>query len=90
MLNPNEIETSNRADTDTDTDTLKKDMDQLRKDVAALGKSAQQRSRDQLQAGVDKAYERFGGLSHEIETRPYTGILVAFGTGLLLGRILAR
>lgn len=86
MIDPNEAETSNSSE----TETLQKDTERLREDVAVLSRDARHSARGQAQAGIDKARERFGGLSHEIEARPYTGIVVAFGTGLLLGRLLGR
>lgn len=84
-----------------ETDALRKDMEQLRKDVAALTESIKRRSNDQMQAGIDTARERFNemrreasrhtqDLSGEIEARPFISILAAFGIGLLLGKIFGR
>lgn len=72
------------------TDALQKDIEQLRKDVAALTQSVKRRSNDQLQAGLNSAREHAGDWSHEIEARPYVSIFVAFGAGLLLGKLFSR
>lgn len=98
MIDPNEGATSNPGNpgnpTETgnpsDTDALRKDMEQLRKDIAALGSNAKHRARGQAQARIDQACGRFDSWGHEIEARPFTSIMVAFGSGLLLGKLLGR
>lgn len=84
-----------------ETDALRKDLEQLRKDLGALTDSIRHRSNEQAHAGMDIARERFNelareagrhtqDLSGEIEARPFTSILAAFGIGLLLGKIFGR
>ncbi len=84
-----------------ETDALKKDIEQLRKDLGALTDSVKHRSSEHAQAGIDSARERFDemrreasrhtqDLSGEIEARPFTSILAAFGIGMLLGKLFGR
>lgn len=77
-----------------DADTLRNDLEQLRKDFKALSEQVKHRSREQVQAGVDDARDRIGGYlgdcCKEIEARPFTSIIAAFGAGLLLGKIFGR
>lgn len=84
-----------------ETDALRKDMEQLRKDLGALSDSVKHSSNEYAQASLDMARERFNELcreagrhtqelSGEIEARPFTSILAAFGIGLLLGKIFGR
>ena len=84
-----------------ETQALRKDLEQLRKDFAALRDSAQRSSEAQFQAGVDSAREHFDqwqqeagrrveDLGAEIKARPFTSILAAFGVGMLLGKTFGR
>lgn len=76
--------------TSPETDALRQDMEQLRKDLSALSENIKRRSNDQLQAGMESARHRVDELGGEIQSRPYTSVLAAFGVGLLLGKILSR
>lgn len=73
-----------------EADALRKDLDQLRNDLAALGEVVQKKSKNRMQAGVDKAKECFDSLGEEVQSRPFTGMLATFGIGLLVGRMLSR
>lgn len=90
---------ANSADKDTPRQTiadspeaaaLRKDIEQLRKDLAALAESVRHRSSDQVQAGFDTARQHAGDLGREIEARPLTSVAAAFGIGLLLGKLFSR
>jgi len=72
------------------TDTLRKDMGQLRKEFASLRNSVRQHSADGLHAGIDKARKGGKTVGSEIEGRPYVSIMTAFGIGLLLGWLFRR
>lgn len=74
----------------SETDALRKELDQLRDDLTALGQTIQDKSKDQIQAGVDKARDCFENLGDEARSRPFIGMLATFGIGLLIGRILSR
>lgn len=87
--------------TTKDYATLRDDVDALRKDLANLtekmrgmsgerfesaraqAREAAQRVRDRGQAAVDE-------VGHRIEERPLTSVAVAFGVGMLIGRLLDR
>lgn len=78
------------AETTEDTDALRQDIEQLRKDLAALTDSVKQRSNEHMQAGLDSARDRAGELGEEIEARPFTSVVTAFAVGLLLGKLFSR
>lgn len=73
-----------------DTEALRKDFEQLRKDFAALSENVKSRSNDQVNSGINKAYESLDGMSSELQSRPFTLMLSAFGIGLLLGKVFSR
>jgi len=84
-----------------ENEALKKDIEQLRNDLAALAKSYKASGEQQAQAGLDSArgkyYElrdeasrRTQDVGSEIEARPFTSVLAAFGIGLVLGKLLGR
>ncbi|HLQ86489.1 MAG TPA: hypothetical protein VK110_10090 [Salinisphaeraceae bacterium] len=73
-----------------ETDALRKDVEQLRKDISALSDTIKQRSNEQLHAGLDSARSQVKDWTGEIESRPITSIVTAFGIGLLLGKIFSR
>lgn len=86
---------------DTELDDLKKELETLRGDFSSLLDTLKKTSGAQAQAGVDAARdsaERLRGhasdaaasLESEIQDRPYTSILAAFGIGFLLGKLLDR
>lgn len=73
-------------------DMVKADVSALRDDiknlVAAFGKNARERV---ASAGdTVKIYSKKGAVAaeHQIVEHPFTSVAVAFGTGLLLGRLL--
>lgn len=79
-----------QANRPSEVDVLRADLDRLRKDVGALSQSARRKSNQRFEAGVGKASERLRDWGGEIQARPVTGILAAFGVGLLLGKLVSR
>jgi len=84
-----------------ETEALKKDIEQLRADLAALSESFKNSMNAQAHAGLHKARDHFQDAaqeagrytqqwSDEIKTRPYTSVIAAFGVGLLLGKLFSR
>lgn len=101
MANPPEREKGTPISSAPETEALRKDMEQLRKDLAALSDSVKRSSSEYAHAGMDAARDRFNDirreagrhtqeLSGEIEARPFTSILAAFAAGLILGKIFSR
>jgi len=78
----------------TEMEQLKSDLASLRKDVAALTEAYKDRGVERARAtaeGVrDQASQAAQTVSHQIEDRPYTSVLSAFGIGLIIGRLLDR
>ncbi|HEU4619261.1 MAG TPA: hypothetical protein VFV10_14575, partial [Gammaproteobacteria bacterium] len=74
------------------------DMDEIRKDVAAIARSLKEMGGAKKQEALaratelgDRARQRAGEaeqrLEQEIEERPFASVLTAFGIGFLLGKI---
>jgi len=85
----------------SETDALKKDMEQLKRDLSTLSDSVKQSASQRAQAGVDSARGTYDDLKRqadrqaqdlgsEIEARPFASIFVAFGVGLVLGKLVGR
>ncbi len=87
---------------DADIDTVKNDLSKLRSDIASLKDSFQSFATDRVRSKFNSAQETVDewtdkartrsresleDLSEEIEERPLTSILLAFGVGVLLGRL---
>ncbi len=86
---------------ETETQTLKKDLDSLRNDFQTLttdvreisekqARNSANAARERSQDLADEAKKRSKELGAEIEARPYASIASAFGAGLLLGALLKR
>lgn len=73
-----------------ETDALREDLEQLRKDFSALSEKYKQSSYSQARAGMDKARDSVNSLCEEVEARPCASLVTAFGLGLLLGKIFSR
>lgn len=84
-----------------ETESIKKDIEQLRNDLAALAKSYKAAGEQQARAGLDSARGSYNDLrdeasrrtqdvGSEIEARPFTSVLAAFGIGLVLGKLIGR
>ncbi len=84
-----------------DIDSLKADLNALRSDLAALTESLKERGYHEARARFDKAKaqaseareqaaQMAGNVGHQIEERPLTSVLTAFGVGFVLGKLLGR
>lgn len=84
-----------------ETDAIKKDLEALRKDLrelaASVRASGEQRAHDSLERARHQyddlrrqAGKRGQELGAEIEARPFTSVLAAFGIGLVLGKLIGR
>jgi len=84
-----------------DFETLHKELDQLRADVAALMNtlkgiaadetgSAYESVRRSAQKAQEQAAQTAGTVGQEIGERPFTSVLSAFSIGLLIGMLLSR
>lgn len=91
----------NPTETRTETEALKKDVEQLRADLTALTESMKQRTNERTHARMDRARgqmrtaaqegERYARqVCKEIEARPFVSILAGIGLGVLLGRLFSR
>lgn len=82
------------ADNDADLEKLKADLAALRKDVVSLTEAFRDRGVERARMGAEGVREQATHaaqtMSHQIEDRPYTSVLAAFGIGLVIGRLLDR
>jgi ElaB/YqjD/DUF883 family membrane-anchored ribosome-binding protein len=78
---------------------LQEQLDNLRKDFAEVTKTLREmtsayakESQDRVKVGQaqDQVKESFGKVQSEVESHPYSSMAVAFGVGLVLGKILDR
>ena len=87
--------------TANETDAIKKDMEALRKDLHELANSVRASGEKRYQDGLDQARGKYDELRHEanrrtkefgaeIESRPFTSVMAAFGIGLVLGKLIGR
>ncbi|MDA3942793.1 MAG: hypothetical protein PF694_04550 [Bacteroidetes bacterium] len=85
----------------SETDAIKQDMDALRKDLRDLADSVRTSGEKRYQDGIDQARDKYNELrgeasrrskevGAEIEARPFTSVLAAFGVGLILGKLIGR
>lgn len=89
------------ATTDKDMEDLKAQVEALRADLAGiseslknLGGDAASEGRERIRRAAEqargKARDTIGALESEIEDRPLTSLLTAFGIGFVLGKLLDR
>jgi len=81
-------------DLSSDVQALKKDLAELRDDIAAMGgtmvsegKKRASKMRASVEDSVESSVET---VRDTIEERPFTSLLVAFGAGLVFGKFLDR
>ena len=92
-------------DVDKEMNQLRSDVAELREDMAALVKTmkdagveqghhfydrAQERARETGEAVRERAHEAYNAVGREVEERPLTSVLAAFGTGFVVGMLLDR
>ena len=90
---------------ETEFDTVKDDLSKLRTDISSLTEAFQSTATDRFRRQWTGAQDKFDKISNqarsqgrekledlaeEIEGRPLTSVFVAFGIGILLGRLLDR
>lgn len=86
---------------ESESQTLKQDLESLRNDFQSLAQDVRTISENQARAGAstarskasewtDEACQRSKEFGAEIEARPYTSVATAFGAGLLLGALFKR
>lgn len=84
-----------------ETEAIKKDLEQLRRDLGALTEAFKRSSQQRAQEGAEQARERFNAvrqqaegqaeeIGSQIKQRPFTSVLAAFGVGLVIGKIIRR
>ena len=93
------------ANIEGDFATVKEDLNKLRSDIASIKNTLQEVATEKVRARVNDAQQKFDKWSEtaryrsraslenfaaEVEDRPLTSILVAFGLGVILGRIFDR
>lgn len=75
-------------------DVLKNDLGSLKDDVSNIAKSLARKGSAQLNDAVDGGKARLeagvGVLEEQITARPLTSLLLAFGLGILLGKLTQR
>jgi ElaB/YqjD/DUF883 family membrane-anchored ribosome-binding protein len=90
---------------ESEFDTFKDDLAKLRADVANLSAALRDVTSDTVHEQVDairgrinrltdsakiEGQQRLDELTEQIEERPLTSVLIAFGVGLLIGRLFDR
>jgi ElaB/YqjD/DUF883 family membrane-anchored ribosome-binding protein len=87
--------------TNKDMEALRHEMAQLRNDFSAMTRTLKDLAGDagseayaRMQEGAEQARQRAeraaNQVSHSIEERPFTSVLVAFAVGLLMGILFGR
>jgi ElaB/YqjD/DUF883 family membrane-anchored ribosome-binding protein len=88
-------------DVTKDTEALRRDLEQLRNDFAAMGRTVKglagevgsetyARVRDRADKAREQAEKAADTVAHTIENRPLASILIAFVVGLILGMLFGR
>ena len=90
-----------KAELNQDFNALKNDLDALRSDIAKLSDTVRGIAGDGVQSATARVRETAGRVrdsgaamteefGHRIEERPLLSVAVAFGVGMLIGRLLDR
>lgn len=85
----------------SDTEQLRADLDQIQKDVAALTETLKNLGADRGQEGLDAVKRAAAATESQVKAavksvedqvseRPFPSVLVAFGLGFLIGKLLDR
>jgi ElaB/YqjD/DUF883 family membrane-anchored ribosome-binding protein len=85
---------NNNQDLQAQLDTLREDFSELTKTMKTMSadyaKQGQQKVRDGAQQARAQAAQSLDQAKQEVEARPYTSMAVAFGVGLVVGKLLDR
>ena len=85
---------SNNQEPQEQLDSLRKDFSEVTKTLKDMTRAYAKDSQDQMKEAADQvgkqAKESYNKVQGEVETHPYTSMAVAFGVGLILGKILDR
>ena len=77
-----------------DLTALRTDFKDLGKDMASAARTGAEAAKDRIRSAVDSAKEHGEDaakkLKGQIEEKPLTSVVVAFGAGILLGALLKR
>lgn len=87
-----------RAGDDTDLDTIVKDVEALKKDIAALMERVRESAGDTVGSEACRLYDAFAAsgeksiaaLARQVEDRPLSTLLIAFGLGFIGAQLLKR
>jgi ElaB/YqjD/DUF883 family membrane-anchored ribosome-binding protein len=81
-----------KSDLSSDVEALRADLARLKEDLRSMGGSLADQARGSARSAKDAATAKWddsvSAVHHQIEERPFTSVLVAFGVGLLVGKIL--
>lgn len=83
------------------TDDLRADMDQLKRDVASLVETLRKTAEDGSREGLRslnrvadetraRAQQSYALLEQQVVEKPVASLLIAFGLGMVLGKLLER
>lgn len=86
---------------DNETARLREELETLRGDIARLGETVKTITERSARTGVERARARAGQareqvedwteqLGQHVEERPYGSVMMAFGLGFVLGKLLDR
>lgn len=87
-----------KTKSEVDLETLKDEIDSLRKNVTTLARQMGNGAAHKVVEGSQQLYGRIhdgseraiSAASHEIEERPLTSVLIAFAAGFVGGKLLSR
>lgn len=88
-------------DTESDAEQLRADLEQIKQDIAALTNTLKGLAADRGHQGMDALKSAAAGteqqakaavqsVENQISERPFVSVLMAFGFGLLVGKLLDR
>ncbi len=69
---------------------LEEQINQLKKEVAAVAGTVSDAAANQLENAQEKASEAASGLERRVRKDPITSVAVAAGVGLLIGALISR
>lgn len=73
--------------------SLKSDLANIKNDLKGIADTAVYRAREEARAARDRSREKvqasLGSFEEYVEEQPLTSVLVAFGVGLVLGKLMS-